>query len=400
MSSLLFFFLLFSSLNVTYVAAARELTGAKEKPFTPKAHLTRYWNMKISNNLPESHFLHSKASSPLKATDIANFSKLATALNNSQLLSLLPPVLFNEYEFEYSEIELNFINCSSNRVNCSSNSSESEMEAGRFFRESNLKNGTVMPMPDITNKMLESTFLPRTTVNEIPFSSSKLSEMKKLFNASDNSAMERIIKEALKDCERKPNKGETKRCVASAEDMIDFATSVLGRDVALRKTENNKGSKQDILIGSVKRINGGKAVSCHQKLYPYLLYYCHSVPDVLVYEADILDPKTKKKINHGVAICHLDTSSWFAGHQAFHALGSGPGQMECISTFHYYASALATLSSSSSSSSLSSLVSAIDLSTGSEEWRMNILHLPHTFILHQHYLKHMFPQPRRQDSGR
>ncbi|KAI9170300.1 hypothetical protein LWI28_025695 [Acer negundo] len=332
MSSLLFFFLLFSSLNVTYVAAARELTGAKENPFTPKAHLTRYWNMKISNNLPESHFLHSKASSPLKAADIANFSKLTTVLNNSKLLTLpLPPVLFNEYEFEYSEIELNFINCSSNRVNCSSNSSESEMEAGRFFRESNLKKGTVMPMPDITNKIPESTFLPRTTVNEIPFSSSKLSEMKKLFNASDNSAMERIIKEALRDCERKPNRGETKQCVASAEDMIDFATSVLGRDVALRKTENNKGSKQDILIGSVKRINGDKvtkAVSCHQKVYPYLLYYCHSVPDVAVYEADILDPKTNKKINHGVAICHLDTSSWFAGHQAFRTLGSGPGQIE------------------------------------------------------------------------
>ncbi|KAI9200090.1 hypothetical protein LWI28_002530 [Acer negundo] len=152
MSSLLFFFLLFSSLHVTYVAAARELTGAKENPFTPKAHLTRYWNMKISNNLPESHFLHSKASSPLKAADIANFSKLTTALNNSKLLSLpLPLILFNEYE-----IELNFINCSSNRVNCSSNSYEAEMEAGRFFRESNLKKGTVMPMPDITNKIPES----------------------------------------------------------------------------------------------------------------------------------------------------------------------------------------------------------------------------------------------------
>ncbi|KAK0573460.1 hypothetical protein LWI29_008364 [Acer saccharum] len=85
--------------------------------------------------------------------------------------------------------------------------------------------------------------------------------------------------------------------------MIDFATSVLGRDVALCKTENYKGSKQNILIGSVKRINGGKetkVVSCHQKLYPYLLYYCHSVPDVAVYKEDILDPKTKKKINHGV----------------------------------------------------------------------------------------------------
>ncbi|KAK3223336.1 hypothetical protein Dsin_010361 [Dipteronia sinensis] len=111
---------------------------------------------------------------------------------------------------EYFEIDLHFINSSSN-------SSESETE---------------------------------TTVNKIPFSSTELSAMKKIFNASDNSAMERIIKSALKDCERKPNPGETKRCVASAKDMIDFAMSVLGCDVALRKTENNKGSKQDILIRS------------------------------------------------------------------------------------------------------------------------------------------------------
>ncbi|KAK0574711.1 hypothetical protein LWI29_027815 [Acer saccharum] len=247
---------------VSFVAA-RDLKGVKENHFTPKAHLTQYWNKKINTNLPESHFLLSKASSPiLKAADIANFAKLATAQNNNQLPLLLPGgIMFNIYGpyEDYAKNDINFINYFSN-------SSESETEAADPPQAG--EKGAVMPMPDITNKMPETTFLPRTTVNEIPFSSSKLSEMKKLFNASDNSAMERIIKEALKDCERKPNKGETKRCVASAEDMIDFATSVLGRDVALRKTENNKGSKQDILIGSVKRINGGKAVSCHQKLCP------------------------------------------------------------------------------------------------------------------------------------
>ncbi|KAK3223329.1 hypothetical protein Dsin_010354 [Dipteronia sinensis] len=327
MSSLLFFFLLFSSLNVTFIAA-RELKSTKENP---SSHLKR--NIKISNNLPESHFLHSKASSPLKA-DIANFAnyKLATAQNNDQLPSLFPPSMFNGYGpyEDYFKNDINFINYSSNSEIKIKNNNQS-LEPGRFFRESNLKKGTVMPMPDITNKLPESTFLPRNTVNKIPFSSTELSAMKEIFNASDNSAMERIIKDALKDCERKPNQGETKRCVASSEDMIDFATSVLGRNVALRKTKSNKGSKQNILIRSVKRINGGKvtkAVSCHQKLYPYLLYYCHSVPDVAVYEADILDPKTKKKINHGVAICHLDTSSWSVGHEAFHALGSGPGQIE------------------------------------------------------------------------
>lgn len=205
------------------------------------------------------------------------------------------------------------------------------VEPGKFFRESMLKKGTVMPMPDIKDKMPERSFLPRTIVSKLPFSSSKINELKKLFHAGDNSSMESIIKDTLSECERAPSPGETKRCVGSVEDMIDFATSVLGRHVAVRTTENTDGSKKKIMIGSIKGINGGKvtkSVSCHQSLYPYLLYYCHSVPKVRVYEADILDPKNKSKLNHGVAICHLDTSVWSPTHGAFLALGSSPGKIE------------------------------------------------------------------------
>ncbi|RDY08403.1 Polygalacturonase-1 non-catalytic subunit beta, partial [Mucuna pruriens] len=65
-------------------------------------------------------------------------------------------------------------------------------------------------------------------------------------------------------------------------------------------------------------------------LFPYLLYYCHSVPKVRLYQADILDPETKANINHGVAICHLDTTAWSPTHGAFLALGSGPGLEEFL----------------------------------------------------------------------
>ncbi|KAK8529452.1 hypothetical protein V6N13_102368 [Hibiscus sabdariffa] len=205
------------------------------------------------------------------------------------------------------------------------------VEPGKFFRERMLKQGTVMPMPDIKDKMPERSFLPRSIVSKLPFSSSKIDELKRIFWAGDNSTLETLMLDALKECERAPSPGETKRCVGSVEDMIDFATSVLGRNVEVRTTENVKGSKLNIKIGTVRGINGGKvtkSVSCHQSLYPYLLYYCHSVPKVRVYEADILDPNSKEKINHGVAICHLDTSSWSRNHGAFSALGSGPGQIE------------------------------------------------------------------------
>ncbi|GFP80092.1 polygalacturonase-1 non-catalytic subunit beta [Phtheirospermum japonicum] len=205
------------------------------------------------------------------------------------------------------------------------------VEPGKFFREGILKSGSIMPMPDIRDKMAKRSFLPRAIITNIPFSSSEISELKKIFHAGENSSMAKMMSDTLGECERAPSPGETKRCVASIEDMVDFATAMLGRDVVVRTTENTQGSNGNIMIGEVKGVNDGnvtKSVSCHQSLFPYLLYYCHSVPKVRVYEVDILDPKLEARINRGVAICHLDTSSWSPGHGAFVALGSSPGLIE------------------------------------------------------------------------
>ncbi|CAO2819092.1 unnamed protein product [Amaranthus hypochondriacus] len=204
-------------------------------------------------------------------------------------------------------------------------------DGGKFFRESMLKPGKIMKMPDIKDKMPKRSFLPRVISSKLPFSSSKLAQLRDSFKGKQNSTLEQLILNALGDCERPPSPNETKRCVASLEDMIDFTISVLGDNVVVRTTENVNGSTKRVVIGSVKGINGGevtKSVSCHQSLLPYLLYYCHSVPKVRVYEAEILDIESKAKINNGVAICHLDTSAWSAGHAAFLALGSGPGLIE------------------------------------------------------------------------
>ncbi|KAK4487604.1 hypothetical protein RD792_005745 [Penstemon davidsonii] len=205
------------------------------------------------------------------------------------------------------------------------------VEEGKFFRESMMKEGTVMKMPNIQDWMPKRSFLPRTISSKLPFSTNELPELKRAFQVEDNSTMESVLVNALSECERVPSPGETKQCVGSIEDMIDFVVSVLGNNVVVRTTDNVKGSRQDVVLGRVKGINGGrvtKSVSCHQSLFPYLLYYCHSVPKVRVYEADILEVETKVKINHGVAICHIDTSAWSQSHGAFVALGSGPGLIE------------------------------------------------------------------------
>ncbi|KAF6148702.1 hypothetical protein GIB67_013501 [Kingdonia uniflora] len=205
------------------------------------------------------------------------------------------------------------------------------VEPGKFFREAMLKEGTVMPFPDIKDKMPKRSFLPRSISSKLPFTSAHLTELKQIFHARENSTMETLLTDTLHECERSPSMGETKSCVKSIEDMIDFAVSVLGNDIVVRTTDNLKGSKKDVMIGTVKGINGGKvtkSVSCHQSLFPSLVYYCHSVPKVRVYEAEILDVNSKAKINKGTAICHVDTSSWSTTHGAFVALGSKPGLIE------------------------------------------------------------------------
>lgn len=200
------------------------------------------------------------------------------------------------------------------------------VEEGKFFRESMLKQGKVMKMPNIQDWMPKRSFLPPTILTKLP-----LSELERTFNPNGNPTVSNILKNALDECTRAPSPGETKRCAASVEGVIDFAVSILGSNIQVRTTENVKGSSQNVVIGEVRGVNGGiatESVSCHQSLFPYLLYYCHSVPRVRVYEVDIHEVGTMARINRGTAICHLDTSTWSPRHGAFVALGYGPGEIE------------------------------------------------------------------------
>ncbi|KAL3751730.1 hypothetical protein ACJRO7_012547 [Eucalyptus globulus] len=348
LTSLLHLLLLLSSLHVL-ATVARATPGAdslagEANSISPKAYLVHYWNKQITNNLPKPPILFSKGS-PLTAASATIFAEfVAKGAISDHLLSFC----------EEAQL-LCFMNSSSDGVAATNDRKAYQkgyggppappdtivatddmkvnggVEQGEFFRESMLKSGNVIPMPDIRDNLPKRSFLPRCISSELPFSTSKLAELKQIFHAIENSAMGKIMAQTLGECEGAGVQDETKRCVASIEDMIDFATSVLGHDVMVRSTESARGSKQEVLIGLVKRIEGSevsKPVACHQSLFPYIVYYCHAFPNVRVYEADILDPKSKAKINHGVAICHMNTSTWSPTHESFLLLGSGPGQIE------------------------------------------------------------------------
>jgi hypothetical protein len=54
------------------------------------------------------------------------------------------------------------------------------------------------------------------------------------------------------------------------------------------------------LLAHVKAINEGnitRSITCHSYMFLYMLYYCHFIPAVRMYDVEILDPKNKTKIN-------------------------------------------------------------------------------------------------------
>ncbi|CAN6466193.1 unnamed protein product [Victoria cruziana] len=210
--------------------------------------------------------------------------------------------------------------------NASTGAAAALVEPGKFFRETTLVSGNRIPVPDIRDKMPPRSFLPRAIADKLPFSSRRLPELIRTLNAS---SLQVAMARTMADCERPAVKDETKRCVTSIEGMAEFAESVLGKTARVSTTANTLGFGRMVEVGKVEGRNGGRmtrSVSCHQSLFPYLVYYCHAVPRVKVYDVEVM--VDGKKANQAVAICHLDTTQWSAGHAAFKALGHRPGEIE------------------------------------------------------------------------
>ncbi|XP_042495716.1 polygalacturonase-1 non-catalytic subunit beta-like [Macadamia integrifolia] len=194
-----------------------------------------------------------------------------------------------------------------------------------FFRESMVKEGSFMSIPDLRDPMSYISFLPRPLASKIPFSFAQIEELKKLFDVVDESNMDEYIQDTLETCEKG---SKYSICVTSAEDLIDFVVEKLGRHVHIWSTESVEGSCENVTIGAVKLLYGNLSeppALCHSQPFPFQVYYCHVLQKVKVYAVDI---HARKKVNHAVMACHYDTSTWNPNHQAFKLLGFGPGQIE------------------------------------------------------------------------
>ncbi|MCH82108.1 polygalacturonase non-catalytic subunit AroGP2-like, partial [Trifolium medium] len=271
---------------------------------TEKDLIQKYWKKHIKNNFSPPTFLMNQAS-PLTLADSKKYQELVAGGNLQSVISdfcsdaglfcnvghFLGDAFFyhqfskEKYDvLEHETLEVPF--------------------PGIFFRERQIKEGTIMMMGDIQDMTLKRYFLPRSLASKLPFSSSKMGEMKKMWNkVFDEKTLDKMIKYSTYECQRKAARDETKLCANSIEDIIDFSKSLLGPNITVRTTENGNGAMENILLGHIKAINGGnvsRSLTCHAYLFPYMMYYCHSVPAVRIYDVEILDIKNKTKINQAI----------------------------------------------------------------------------------------------------
>ncbi|XP_043710496.1 polygalacturonase non-catalytic subunit AroGP2-like [Telopea speciosissima] len=196
-----------------------------------------------------------------------------------------------------------------------------------FFRESMVKEGGFMLVPDLRDPISYKSFLPRPLASKIPFFYSQIEELKKLFGVVDESNMDEYIQNTLETCEKSPIQDEH-ICVISVEDLIDFIVKKLGHHICVWSTESIEGSYENVTIGAVKLIYGNLSeppVLCHSQPFPFQVYYCHVLQEVKIYAVDM---HARKKMNHAIMACHYDTSAWNPNHNAFKLLGYGPGLIE------------------------------------------------------------------------
>ncbi|CAI9108603.1 OLC1v1008249C1 [Oldenlandia corymbosa var. corymbosa] len=298
-------------------------------PTMASNHQLQYWSENVVNNMPKA--IASKLSS-LSKYDTNYFASLVSSNQR--------------FSFDYA----NF--CSKAKLFCSSTSNQTpqklsngynsysnnrhasnDADPNSFFRQSILKNGNKIQLPNLNDRIPFRAFLPSQIASKI--STTDSNELQKMFPESFTSpSTKEAIESSILYCSSASLKGEIKSCPNSLEEMIEFSKKSLGVKKLLALTsQSSKGSKQELEIQNIKQFHSEKVVSCHEVFYPFATYFCHVLSSTRLYAVDVIDPATKAPVNRILAICHMDTSEWPSEHVAFKILKFSPGRGEACHWF-------------------------------------------------------------------
>lgn len=200
-----------------------------------------------------------------------------------------------------------------------------------FFLQEDLQPGANKSMLFVRN-ITSSPFIPRREAQSIPFSTAKLPEILHRFSIEPNSVKADAIRTTLGKCEAPEFEGERKFCATSLESMVESTMLVLStRNVQAVSTAVSKDGTPrqlySVAATGLRRLPGSDTVACHPSLYPYAVYYCHSVKRTRGYRV-ALTGKEGTKVD-AVAVCHTETANWNSEHIAFQLLKVKPGAIVC-----------------------------------------------------------------------
>ncbi|GLT96933.1 hypothetical protein SLE2022_145240 [Rubroshorea leprosula] len=172
-----------------------------------------------------------------------------------------------------------------------------------FFRVDDFKVGKTLPIwfPSKDNPSTGSPpLLSREEADAIPFSTKQLPYLLDLFSFPKDSEQAKAMETTLKQCEKKPMKGETKSCLTSLESMLDFVQSVFGSHTHFKVL--------------TPKFDKGRIIP--------LQNYTISEEPKAIYAPRFLGENGDRIKAPG--ICHMDTSGWDSEHIAFRLIKVKP----------------------------------------------------------------------------
>ncbi|KAF5730836.1 BURP domain-containing protein 3-like [Tripterygium wilfordii] len=174
-------------------------------------------------------------------------------------------------------------------------------------------------------------FLPKEVADSIPFASSELQNILKLFSIPQGSEKAKAMEDTLFKCENTYKKGEVRTCTTSLESIIDFVRSVFGpraeiKVLANSHTPGSTGTSDEYTMAEVGEIPMRKMVGCHWMRYPYSVYDCHHRfnSKAKVFRVKLVGNRGGDELETYVS-CHMDTSTWDQNLQVFDLLNVKPG---------------------------------------------------------------------------
>ncbi|KAM3359274.1 hypothetical protein P3S68_022207 [Capsicum galapagoense] len=123
-----------------------------------------------------------------------------------------------------------------------------------FFLEKDLEKGNIINFPTLLNKN-EAPFLPRGSVESIPFSMKKFSEILNHFSIDRKSKDAQTINKTIELCDEPEVKHkEKKMCVTSLESTVDFGLSLLRTNNILAVTSEVQGETQNSQRYTIEKV--------------------------------------------------------------------------------------------------------------------------------------------------